>query len=282
MKKAIQMQWYLIKKRNIIINTLLLSLLISLFYQIIFYWHCTNVNRLGHFITTFFFMDSSKNMFKFYLFIFLPVLCSIFYSWYTIDDQKTGYNLYSRIDLKKVIYSRLIINFFIGFTFCLSLFICLSLSTYLITLNKNTDYYYLSALQYSDSLIVQWGIPNGITNTTLGNLYFTSSHLYYGIYFFIISIYGGFQAIISTLIGYFTNKKIVCILSSFAIHFIAFIILIQLILPYPLSSYSIINLLDPFPSIMNTSIIPYLWIIYTVILISAIIITVRKIENRGF
>lgn len=282
MKKAIQMQWYLVKKRNIIINTLLLSLLISLFYQIIFYWHCTNVNRLGHFITTFFFMDSSKNMFKFYLFIFLPVLCSIFYSWYTIDDQKTGYNLYPRIDFKKVIYSRLIVNFSIGFIFCLSLFICLSLSTYLITLNKNTDYYYLSALQYSDSLIVQWGIPNGITNTTLGNLYFTSPHLYYGIYFFIISIYGGFQAIISTLIGYFTNKKIVCILSSFAIHFIAFIILIQLILPHPLSSYSIINLLDPFPSIMNTSIIPYLWTIYTVILISAIIITVRKIENRGF
>ncbi len=282
MKKAIQMQWYLIKKRNIIINTLLLSLLINLFYQIIFYWHCTNANRTGNLITTFFFMDSSKNMFKFYLIIFLPVLCSIFYSWYTIDDQKTCFNLLPRINLKNIIYSRLIINFFVGFIFCFSLFLFLSLTTYLITLNKNTNYYYLSALQYSDRLITTWGIPNGITNTTLGHLYFSSPYLYYGIYFLTISIYGGFQAVISTLMGYFTNKKIVCILSSFAIHFIAFIILIQLILPYPLSSYSIINLLDPFPSIMNTSIIPYLWIIYFTILILTIIITVEKITKRGY
>ena len=277
MRQLFSLEWELIKKRHIIELTVIVALIIALLYQVVYYSNAIVSSEIGDFINTFFFQDGDKAVFLYFLLVFLPIFSASFYSWHAIDDRKSIMNLGIRTNKKNILYAKLIINFIVGFIFCFVLISSIAIFTLLILWNKTGDYNFLNVGRLSADTIMQFGAKSDIASTTLGYLFFRNPYLYYFIYILILSIYSGIQSVIATLFAYFTNKKIVVILSAFAIHYIIGGAFVQLVLPFPLNDYSVFEILAPITSAYDSSYIPYIGIGYLIIILVAIIITVNYI-----
>lgn len=281
MLNALLFEWKLLKKRNILYFIAISVLFVSAAYHLFFYYSATNQAHIGGLIETFFFNDIDKTAFLYYFLIALPVIVSSFYTWFTVDDRKAISNFEVRTNKETLVYARLIINFIVGFLFCFSLLICLALFTFIILWNKTGSYQFINMARYTADKILTFGPYSDVASPTLGATFFTHPYLYYFIYFLIISIYAGFQAVLSCLCSYFTNKKIFVILSSFVIHFTVFMAFIELVLPAPFKYYTILELLSPFCNVTNVAAIPYLWIAYALVFTLLTIICVKFVICKG-
>ena len=270
MRQLLSLEWELVRKRHIIELTVIAALIIALLYQLAYYSNVTVSSNIGNFINSFFFQDGDKNLFLYFMLVFLPIFSTSFYSWHVIDDRKSIMNLGIRSNKKNILYAKVIINFLIGFIFCFVLISSIAIFTLLILWNKTGDYNFLNIGRLSADTIMQFGAKSDVASTTLGYLFFRNPYLYYFIYILILSIYSGIQSIIATLFAYFTNKKIIVILSAFAIHFIIGGALVQLVLPFPLNDYAIFEALAPITTVCNSSYVPYVWIGYLIVVSIAI------------
>ena len=277
MKNALKMEWGLLRKRKVLLYVLIAVLLTTLLYQYGYYSKEVDGFQIGGFIETFFITDGNKGLFYNYFLIFLPIIASVFYSWVSSDDRKCIANIDVRTKKEYVLYARIIMNFIVGFIFCFSLLISISIVTYLIVRNKVGTYNCLTFQQYELSLVVKYGLKNDVLNTTMGGLFFENPYLYYFLYFIIWSVYSGIQAVIGCLISYFTNKKIVSVIAPFAFNFIILMAFVELVLPRPYKYYTVLTVLAPFARVLDASVIPFIWIGYIVIAVVLMIIGVKYI-----
>lgn len=279
MKKNIIFNIKLSNLRNQLLKIICLDLFFNLTYLVMFFLlNKENLSEMGQAQHYYFFTLRNNNGPFFYIFVFgmtflVPIICMKDF----ILDFKVEPFVLSRLDKKQYFNTKIMINFFKGFTVSF-LFL---LSSYLMChfiLKPNLSFFYNLTPPHSDMEVLEYG-ANFLFTSSLGNLYHKHPSFYYFIYMIILSITSGIHGIISYLTSLITKKKIIIYLSSFASFYFIFATW-TFLMPRQIKQYNILNIITPFTSITNPSIIPFFWLLY-ILIIFTIIAVFRYIYCEG-